>query len=189
MQKSTHRSSIPVHVYECSGCICIHKYGCLSASKQVMDASWCIRMHKKYGCLSANESDGCTHMYTHAQSMAVWALASKWWMHADVYACTSTAVCALAKVIDAQLYTYAYTRMAVWVLGRVVDASLCICMHTYGCLSASESARDWCKLMYTHRQVQFTRIYKYNVYACTTYSCLAQIHIQIHILGPIYFLT
>ena len=45
-------------------------------------------------------------------------------------------------------------------------------MHTYGCFSASKSATDWCKLMYTYRQVQFTRIYKYNVYTCITYSCL-----------------
>ena len=44
---------------------------------------------------------------------------------ADVYACTSTAV---------------------WVLARVIDTSQRIRMNKCCCLSASES--DWCKLMY-----------------------------------------
>ncbi len=83
------------------------------ASKPLMDASWCKRMHKKYGCLSSSKSDGCLHMYMHAQSTAVQALASKWWMHAlGCIWCMHKYCCLSASESD------------------LMQASWCICMHS-----------------------------------------------------------
>jgi hypothetical protein len=156
MQKSTHRSSIPLHVYECSGCICIHKYGCLSASKQVMDASWCIRMHNKYGCLRASkqvmDASWCIHMR-------------------NKYGCLS----ASKQVMDASWCIRMHNKYGCLSAASKIDwcTALCICIHTYGCLSASESGLMqayvyactrtavwvlgrvvWCKPMYMHAHVR-----------------------------------
>jgi hypothetical protein len=78
-----------------------------------------------------------------------------------------------------KVYVYACTSTDVWRLERVIDASWCICIHKYrcicmhkcGCLSASES--DWCKSMYTHAQVQCIRIHKYGwVYYHSAFVCM-----------------
>ena len=110
-----------------------YKHTAVWALARVVDASWCIRMHK-CGCLSASESDWCKLMYMHAQVQCIRmhkCCCLEWLMQADVYAHTSTAV---------------------WALASTVDASQCICIQTYGCLSSSKSG--WCKLMYTHAQVR-----------------------------------
>jgi hypothetical protein len=144
----------------------------LSASKQVIDARRCIRIHK-YCCLSAaSKIDWCTALCICIHTYGCLSASESDLMQAYVYACTHTAVWALARVpqIDASwciridkcnlhaytstMYTHAQ-RTAVWALARVIDASWCTCIHKVLLFEVIDAS--WCIYIYVIDASQFAR--------------------------------
>ena len=66
---------------------------------RVVDASWCIRMHK-CGCLSASESDWCKLMYMHAQVQCIRIHKYSWFYYHNAF------VCMCLRVINTDSRTY-----------------------------------------------------------------------------------